>query len=342
MKIVAYPENITQKLSAIYAEMIGNGLVAEGVYYNETSIKYIDGKKSIPVNSGGSAIFALLAYQRHVNGKTHAIIQSNTMRALYTIPRLLDMEVIVCDSSKKPGFMAMDPNALKDLLKQIKYKDLSDKVVVLYSVIGGYLSLGYNEIETICKENNIPLIVDMAHGHYLDRAINSSYANLAFSFYATKILPTGEGGLITTSNESVFSWIKRFLAYDRFNYKLEVGINLRASEFTACFIHLLMIDKSMKEFFRDRRTQIADVFKKICIQNEITFLDYSEALDYNGYKFIVFDSYEDVRKKNTILTKYERTSPVFAVNVFDGKPLLPHWCPPTYPSLYEEILNQNV
>ena len=34
------------------------------------------------------------------------------------------------------------------------------------------------------------------------------YPDLTFFFYATKILPTGEGGLISLSNYNKFEWIK--------------------------------------------------------------------------------------------------------------------------------------
>lgn len=338
MKIVSYPDNFEKTLLTKYSEMLNKGLVAEGQYYNEKIGAFVLGKKSISVNSGGAAIFSLLAYQKFVLGKTHVIIQSNTMRALYTIPKLLGMKIIICDSSDTPGFMAMDIGKMKELMLKLEQKGLLNKAVTVYSIIGGYLAPSYFEIEKIHKENNIPLIIDMAHGHYLNDVINSDYAELAFSFYATKILPSGEGGLITSKQEEVINWIRRFLAYDRFKYELQVGINLRANEFISCFIFLLMTDKDIINYFKGRRVKIADLYRKICIENNISFLDYNKAHDYNGYKFIIFDSFEQVEKKNTILTKYTATSPVFAAHVKTHSSLLTHWCPPTYPSLYKGLI----
>jgi len=337
MKVVSYPEIFKNKLLKKYSEFLDKGLVAEGQYYNEEVSPYIENKKSVPVNSGGAAIFSLLAYYRYVLGKTHVIIQSNTMRALYTIPKLLGMEVIICDSSDMPGFMALDKNKIKKLIIKLKEENNNNKVVTIYSVIGGYLAPSYFEIEKIHKENNIPLIIDMAHGHYLEDIIKTDYADLAFSFYATKILPAGEGGLISTKNDEVIEWIRRFLAYDRFKYELQVGINLRTNEFTAYFIYLLTSDKNAKKYFKDRRIAIANLYRSICLENNISFLDQNKAHDFNGYKFIVFDKYENVGKKDTVLTKYQPTSPVFTVHVKTGFPLLPHWCPPTYPSLNEKL-----
>jgi perosamine synthetase len=340
MKILSYPEHFAEQLLDQYRHMMSDGQVAEGKFYNEMSHAYVKGKDSIPVNSGGSALFALLAFQKYVNNKTHVIIQSNTMRALYTIPRLLDMEVIICGSSQKPGFMAMDPSCLADVIKKLQTDGLLNRVVLIYSIIGGYLSSSYLDVEAVTRQYNVPLIVDAAHGHYLERIMSSEYAAVAFSFYATKILPAGEGGLVTTIDKNVYNWIKRFLAYDRFNYELQVGLNLRATEFTAYFIYLLMTDSDLKRHFVAKRVELANLYRNICVEHGFAFLDHEQAMEYNGYKFIVFESYQKVDKMRTALTANKPTSPVFSANVADGSPLLLHWCPPTYPSLYEVLLPQ--
>lgn len=336
MKIVSYPQGLKERLIQKFGEMLDEGKVAEGEYY-QAEMDYVPGKKSVPVVSCGAAIFALLAYQKFVHGKTHVIIQSNTMRGLYTCAKLLGMEVLICDSSSVPGFLAMDANDFADMIKKLDDQCLIDKVVTLYSVIGGFLAEDYFEIEKVNTNLNIPLIVDMAHGHYLQQLIGADYPHLAFSFYATKILPVGEGGLISTKDEKMFAWIKRFLAYDRFEYGLQVGLNLRTNELTSYFIHLLMTEETYKTFFRDYRVKIAEIYRRECEINDIRYLDFGKAVDYNGYKFVIFDDRESVKKKDTLLTKFTPTSPVFAEHLLDKHPILSHWCPPTYSSLLDEI-----
>ena len=332
MKVVSYPEGFKKKLLAKFGEMINEGQVAEGKYYNAED-DFVTGKKSVPVVSCGAALFCLLAYQKYVKRKTHVILQSNTMRGLYTTARLLDLEVIICDSSAIPGFLSMDSNCFSDLLLELKRKNLIDQVVPIYSVIGGYLAPAFFEIEKLCKETDIPLIVDMAHGHYLGQLIQTEYSHLAFSFYATKILPVGEGGLVSTKDLDMFQWVKRFLIYDRFEYQLEYGLNLRANEFTAFFIHMLMTDEECKSYFSDKRIIISGKYKEICEDHGIKYLDFTKALNYNGYKFVVFDNFDDVRRKKTLLTKFNPTSPVFAEHLLDKHSILYHWCPPTYQSI---------
>ena len=180
----------------------------------------------------------------------------------------------------------MDYNSLSDSFKKIKNDGSLDSVVTIYSVIGGYLAPSYKQIESLHQSNDVPLIIDTAHAHYLESIISSSYPSMAFSFYATKILPSGEGGLISTSDDSMFNWIKKFLIYDRFEYELEVGINLRANELTSYFIYKLMTETKYKDHFVDNRVKIADKYK-VCLKHDIKFLDHNEADGYNGYKFIV-------------------------------------------------------
>ncbi len=332
MKVVSYPDNLRNDLVNKFNEMLEEGFVAEGKYYSAED-DYIKNKKSVPVATWGAAYISLLSYYKNVKGKTGVILQSNTMRGVYTSSRFMDMEVLVCDSSTEPGFLSMDYNSLKELIDTQENSNSLDSYILVYSVIGGFLSNDYFKIEKLCKEKQIPIIIDMAHGHYLDELIKSDYPDLAFSFYATKILPAGEGGLISLSDNDKFEWIKKFLIYDRFDYSLEVGVNLRTNELTSYFIYHLMKDKSLKDYYRDKRIMISDKYREECLNKNIKFLDYKNAVDYNGYKFVIFDSFEEVREKSKILCINGQTSPVFNFDIVNKKPILNHWCPPTYPSI---------
>jgi dTDP-4-amino-4,6-dideoxygalactose transaminase len=333
MQIVSYPPGFIKPLLKKFKMLLEDGAVAEGRYCKEEHGKFIPGKHSIPVSSGGAAIFSLLAYQKYACGKTHVVIQSNTMRALYSIPQLLNMKISVADS-RYEDFLAMDPNSLENLIAK---SDAGDKTVVIYSVIGGFLAPSYRIIEKFCKDHGIPLLVDAAHAHFLAEIGNSEYADQAFSFYATKILPSGEGGLVTTASREVYEWVQRFLQYDRFRNELDVGLNMRASEIGASFIYTLMTEHRFKEHFVDHRKAVAEHYRNICIEKGIGFIDPTKALDYNGYKFIVLDPRESVLRYQTDLTIYPPTSGIFDTDVRGRKTSLPHWCPPTYSSLYRQF-----
>jgi perosamine synthetase len=329
MQIVSYPPSLIEAYLADARRLMEQGLVAEGANYRERASAYVPGKLSIPVASGGAAIFALLAYHKHVAGRSVAVIQSNTMRALHTVPKLLGMTPLVVDSSYQ-DFLGMSAEALRSAFQS---RAVRDSAVVVYSVIGGYLAPSFTRVADLCAEAGVPLIVDGAHAHYLDAVAARVDLDIAYSFYATKILPAGEGGLITTADEGRHAWLRRFLMYDRFTNELEVGLNLRAGELSAALIHRLMTDATLVGHFKTERIAVAERYRAVCEERGVRYLDPRGAADYNGYKFVVLDPFERVKSLATILSAHPATSAVFDTDVRGGKTSLPHWCPPTYSSL---------
>ena len=333
MQIVTYPDSFIEAYLADARRLMQAGLVAEGSNYRDAAPAFVPGKLSIPVASGGAGIFALLAYHKYVGRRTRVIVQSNTMRALFTVPMLLDMPPLVVDSSYE-DFLSMSPDALKRALSE---QGVRDSAVVVYSVIGGYLAPSFAQIADICQEAGVPLVVDGAHAHYLQAVAARTDLDIAYSFYATKILPAGEGGLITTADEERHAWLRRFLMYDRFTNELQVGLNLRVSELSAALILRLMTDKSLMQHFRTDRIEIAERYRAVCEDRGVRYLDPKRAADYNGYKFIVLESFDRVAALNSPLTRHRPTSAVFDSDVRGGRTTLPHWCPPTYSTLLGQV-----
>lgn len=329
MQIVTFPSSLIDAYVSDVRRLLETGQVAESHYYRDAAHEYVKGRSSIPVASGGAAIYTLLAHYKHAEKRKLAIVQSNTMRALYTVPSVLEMTPLVIDSSYE-DFLAMRP----DLLERVLASEAGRReAVVVYSVIGGYLAPSFARIAEICRRAKVPLVVDAAHGHYLPGITAEADVDIAYSFYATKILPAGEGGLVSTTKKNVYSWAHRFLMYDRFENQLSVGLNLRAGEITAALIHRLMTDASLVEHFKTARVDVANRLSATCKTHGVRFLDPAEAADYNGYKLVVLDPVEKVKMLGTPLTELPPTSPVFGTDVRGGPTSFPHWCPPTYPSL---------
>ncbi len=329
MQIVTFPPALIDSYLAELRSILVSGRIAEDRYVRGSARSYVDGRVSVPVCSGGAAMFALLAYQKHRNRRSVAIVQSNTMRALYTVPTLLGMQTEVVDSTFE-DFLSMSPEALGRTLADERTRS---QAVVLYSVIGGYLAPSFSRVVQLCRDAEVPLIVDAAHGHFLQAVPTVGRVDIAYSFYATKILPAGEGGLVTTDDEETYDWVRRFVMYDRFANELAVGLNLRASEATAALIHLLLRDPRVVDHFVTARIEIARRYASACRAQHIRYLDPEMAAAYNGYKFIVLDPMDRVQSMHTCLTDHPATSGVFDTDVLGRPTTLAHWCPPTYSSL---------
>ena len=70
----------------------------------------------------------------------------------------------------------------------------------------GAISHEISEVKEFCNNKGIYLVEDAAHAHgaTMKSIPAGSWGDIAcFSFYATKILTTGEGGAITTNNKDL-------------------------------------------------------------------------------------------------------------------------------------------
>jgi len=108
---------------------------------------------------------------------------------------------VFCDIDEKT--LCLDPN---DITAKIS-KNTKAIVAVHYAGFPAPM----DEINSIAKKNNLQVIEDAAHAFltkYKGEYIGSGKNLTCFSFYATKNLTTGEGGMVVTDSESLAQKIK--------------------------------------------------------------------------------------------------------------------------------------
>jgi perosamine synthetase len=79
--------------------------------------------------------------------------------------------------------------------------------------IGGYLAPTLGQIAEFCAQRGISLVEDASHAHGATRRSRSagSFGDAAaFSMFATKVVTTGEGGLLVTDNDEVYALSRRY------------------------------------------------------------------------------------------------------------------------------------
>ncbi len=156
----------------------------------------------------------------------------------------------------KPILVDINPNTLNIDENKIS-KKINSKTKALMIVHFAGLACNMKPIIKICKKYNLKLIEDCAH------AIESKYHNKevgnfgdtgCFSFYATKNITTGEGGMLITNKTKIYNKIrtmrlhglskdawKRYLPNNIINNKLkfehydvkEVGLKYNLIDFNA-------------------------------------------------------------------------------------------------------------
>ena len=142
---------------------------------------------------------------------------------------------------------------VKNLKKRLTKKT---KAIILPHIFG--LPADMDKIASL----GIPLIEDCAHslgGRYKDTYTGSFGALSIFSFYATKVITTGEGGMVLSQNERLIETIRDLRNYDekenytmRYNYKIT---DIQAA---------LGINQLKKlSLFIKKRGNIADIYNRI-------------------------------------------------------------------------------
>ena len=200
--------------------------------------EFVGVKYAIGVNSGTSALEIILR-ALNVTGKSVVIptitFMATPLAAIHAGAKIIFVDVLPEDFSINP----------EDLKKKIRH----DTIGVIPVHIGGIISTSWGKICEICDENNLLVIEDAAHAHgaSIDGKMAGSLGIAgAFSFYPTKVLTTGEGGMITTDDDRIYdlSLVLREHGKENPNFNLhtELGYNWRFSEIHA-LLGLLEMEK---------------------------------------------------------------------------------------------------
>jgi len=117
---------------------------------------------------------------------------------------------IVCYFKAKPVIVDVDENTLNISLEAIE-KAITPKTKAIIPVHYAGQPCDLDEIHAIAKKHNIKVLEDAAHSlpaKYKGKTIGTISDVTCFSFYATKTLSTGEGGMICTNDEEIAERVK--------------------------------------------------------------------------------------------------------------------------------------
>jgi dTDP-4-amino-4,6-dideoxygalactose transaminase len=161
--------------------------------------------------------------------------------------------------------------------------------------IGGLVSPATYELMDICKDRNIALVEDAAHAHgsTLDRKKAGTFGIAGgFSFFSTKVMTTGEGGIITTDDENIYK--KAVIIRDQAkikkgpyqNYQEEIGNNWRMLEISA-ILGIRQLAR-LEQFIR-RRNEIAKIYnEEFAKVDKLKILEVPSNVRSNFYKYVMF------------------------------------------------------
>jgi dTDP-4-amino-4,6-dideoxygalactose transaminase len=289
MGMIKLPKNSIDYFKKNLDEIFQSGNLAEGQWNKRLEgfvTNLTDSQISVATNSNGAGLVALMSLYRHYHGRTKVMIQSNTMYGVKVMVTAAGCHLSGFIQCRLETLMP----SLEDVEKSISKLEQKEKneMVILLSHIGGIINPDIETISNLCKENNIILLEDCAHsfGATLHRKHSGLFGDAGvYSFYATKAIPAGEGGVVVTKHLELGEMISKYSIYDRFEQKLEVANNIRISEVQALLTFAIV--KEWKNIV-ENKMKIADKYMKVCKQKKIKYITQNENGHFgNYYKFVI-------------------------------------------------------
>lgn len=264
-------------------DIFDSGFWSEGKKNKEFESKFSDfvNIESRSVSSGGSALYAILKYI-NVEGYD-VIVPTNTFIADARAVRLAGGNVVYADCNREDLCLSFE-----DMKSKVTAKT---KAVILVH-IGGHIAFETHEIAEYCDSHNIYLIEDCAHAHganWEGKAPGQFGFAGAYSFYATKTMPLGEGGMVVSKDDKFIQWLDMYRNYGKkvdnghVKYELLDGFNLRMNEFTAA-LGIIQLDRLpiILEWKRKLASKYDQIFDK--------HIKFPDGMVSGYYKYIVFDT----------------------------------------------------
>lgn len=249
-----------------------------GERFERTFAEFVGTEHAVAVATGTAALEILLR-SAEVAGK-EVVVPSNTFGA--TI-------VAVLRAGGTPVFCDVAPKGIVPGLSEVERVLTPRTRAVVVVHLGGVIDTSTEEIAQLCADRRILLVEDAAHaaGSIFDGAgPGKAGLGAGFSFFNTKVLSTGEGGMVATNSEEVASLARllRDHAKDARGGMAVTGGSWRLSESTAVLgVHQLeQLPSTISG-----RTRVASQYVEVLREAGIGVVAPGERCASNWYKVIV-------------------------------------------------------
>ena len=276
------PEADRKEILALIDECLATGQLTLGKHgkaFEEAFARTARTKHAIAVSSGTSALEIIFRTIGVAGGEV--IVPTNTF---FATPAAVQhaggtVRFAECD----PATYSIDIEHARSLIGPT-----TKAMVVVH--IGGVVTPRIGELRAICDGAGIPLVEDAAHAHgsTLDGKPAGSFGiAAAFSFYPTKVITAGEGGMIATDDDRIDEEARVYRDQGKAgftsNFHTLLGNNWRLSEPHA-IIGRFQLNR-LPEFIAARR-RVAAIYDRLLPATGATPLAVPGSVASNYYKYI--------------------------------------------------------
>ena len=219
------------------------GLVAQGENvreFEDAFARYVGVKDAVALSSGGAAIEVAM---RLLNVRNREVlVPTNTFAATATGVLL---------AGGKVRFVDVDPGTFSVSLMSLQAAVTPETVGVIVVHVGGIITPEIEAIRSWCHQRRLWLFEDAAHAHgskFAGKMAGQFGKAAAYSFFATKVMTSGEGGMFVTDDDDLAKRARGLRDYGKpdpwVSFHTEIGSNWRMAEFCAAvgLVHLRRLD----------------------------------------------------------------------------------------------------
>ena len=317
--------NISKQDINLVGKIIKSGWLTHGKYtalFEDEIKKFTKAKFAISVSSCTAGLHISCLAAGFKKGD-EVIVPAQTHTATAHAVEYTGAKAIFADVEYPSGNINLD-----DIKKNVTKKT---KGVILVHMAGYPCEM--DNIIKFCKKRKIIVLEDCAHalGTYFEGKHAGNFGiSGSFSFYPTKQITTGEGGIVITNNEKFFKKIKRLKEFgidkeikDRKkqgDYDVKsLGFNYRMTDFQAALGYCQITN--YLENLKSRHLIAKRYIKNFSKTNKITYMPYS-----NNSSFFVFQIFCKNRdkilkklKKNKIGVSVHYTNPLPKMSYYKNK-----------------------
>ncbi len=186
-------DEIQEVVDTLRSTWIGTG--PKTIRFEEAFAQYVGSKRALAVNSCTAALhLGLLG--AGIGPGDEVITTALTFAATVNV---------IVHTGAKPVFADIDPETLNIDPDAIQ-RAITPRTRAILPVHFGGLPCAMDEIIDLARQHDLAVVEDAAHAvgaRYRGRMIGGLGNTTCFSFYANKNLTTGEGGMVTTDDDTV-------------------------------------------------------------------------------------------------------------------------------------------
>lgn len=257
MKIPFARPSIGKKEIEAVIRILGNGWLTMGqetILFEEEFSRYVGAKYAVSVNSCTAALFLALRALGIKKGD-EVIVPAFTFPASVSV--ILHCGATPVFADIKPDDFTIDQKSMEEVITK------KTKAIIPVHYAGNKASI----------QTKLPVIEDSAHRIPKKGNNPKAFAN-CYSFYATKNMTTGEGGMITTDNRKTADWLRkarlhglsrdawrRYQLKSKWTYKVEFpGYKFNTTDINSA---LGRVQLKRLDAFEKRRKRVVALYNKL-------------------------------------------------------------------------------